>query len=195
MRSTEWKVHKIILSVLVPMVFFGFSAHAADSWAEHSGHLVALAKQIESIENDIHATIEEKHKTEDAKQLKEMIDTIAAKHKSLTGVAKDYEEELNLVRFKFPERAEKLDRKYVHYHVKSIQEMEKETGLDGRLDHAKARVLATFPIPKEPDKPKVADDNTLPKALKERLRHPASQEVSEDISPDDEIPSKLHLEK
>ena len=194
MRSPKWKVLNLLLSVFLPTVFISFSAFATDSWAEHSGRLVALSKQIESIENDIHASVEEKRKTEEPKQLKEIIESIAAKHKSLTDVAKDYEVELNLVRFRFPERAEKLDRKYVHYHIKSIQDMEKEMGLDGRLDHAKVRVLATFPIPKTPETPKAVDDESLPRALKERLRHPASED-SDESADDDELPHKLHLEK
>ena len=189
MRSPKWKVLKLI-SVFLPMVLFSLSSFAFDTWVDHSGRLVGLSKQIETIENDIRAIVEEKHKTEDPKQLKEMIDTIAAKHKSLVDVAKDYEVELNQVRFKFPERAEKLDKKYVHYHIKSIQDMEKEMGLDGRLDHLKTRVLATFPIPQAAEsKP---EGENIPKIFKSKIRNPASEDSDAD---DDELPHKLHLEK
>ena len=62
-------------------------------------------------------------------------------------LVKEYEEERLHVRFKHPDRNDTVERQYARYRLKSLQEMEKETGLDGRLSRIKARVMATFPLP------------------------------------------------
>jgi TolA-binding protein len=152
----------------------------AGPWAEHVARLQGLQKQIESDEKEIHELIERKRGTEEQEQVASIIKELETKYVDLKKTSDEYAEIRMHVRFQHPERSDTVEQKYARYKLKSLKEMESEYGLDGHLDHAKAHVLATFPIP-EKVKP-------APTQLTKSTRLPASQEESE-------IPERIHLIK
>ena len=161
------------------LIFFASAIASARPWAEHTGRLSMMSKQIESKEHEIQSLIQTKRETRDAKKVAELIRQIADQHKAMLKLHKDYEEERQHVRFEHPERNDTLERVYVRHQVRSIEDMESELGLDGRLDRLKARVLAVFPIP---------DHKEEPKFKRTEVRKPASVD-------DEDAPEKIHLVK
>lgn len=119
----------------------------AGNWPEHAAHLSALSKQIEHAEHEIHELIEHKNRLQDPVAIQDALKSLMEKHKELEQLSKEYEEERLHVRFKHPDRNDTVERQYMRYKLKALNEMEKEAGLDGRLSRIKARVMATFPLP------------------------------------------------
>lgn len=152
----------------------------AGTWAEHSGRLGALQKQMDGYESEIKELIDHKRHVNDQKVLKEIVRQIGEKHKSLVESAKTYEDLRQHIRFQHPDKNLTAERQYVRYNVKSIEQMENEIGLDGRLDRIKSRVLATFPVPERT----------------EEERKPASLgKKPTDTTPDEDIPDSVTLRK
>jgi hypothetical protein len=139
-----------------------------------------MSKQIETQEHDIKTLIEHKRHANDTKQLQGIIKEIADKHAALKTLTEDYAKERQHVRFQHPEKNETVERVYTRHEFKTVEDLEREMGLDGRLDRLKARVLATFPIPEKEVKP---ERKVGP------FRLPASKPVDEDA------PDQVHLKK
>jgi hypothetical protein len=187
MRSLNWKAHKrqplaVLAAYLVGLSVFAFADSArAEPWAKHQASLSAQAAKIKSHEEEIKKLIALKKQTHDSTRLKEIVGTLGEQHSSLVDLSKEYEDERLHVRFQHPEKADTADRKYIHYDVRSLEEMESDIGMSGRLDRIKARVLVTFPLldPKPSAASKV--DATA--------RKPASDETENDK------PEQIHLVK
>ncbi len=163
-----------VLSILTAGVA---SSAVAEPWAQHASRLPTLAKKIEDNEKEIKSLIEQKNHTENPSALHDIVRSLAEKHKTLAETSAEYETERLHVRFKHPDRAAVVDRQYVHYKLKTIDELANEVGLDGRLDRLKAKVIATFPTPAPVEKTK-SDTSRKPAAVD-----------------DEDAPERIHLEK
>lgn len=177
MRSRRWKTLKYVAATLFVFVFV--SRAEAGTWAEHAGRLGALQKQMETYESEIKDLIDHKRHANDQKVVKEIVRQIGERHKTLVETAKTYEDMRQHIRFQHPDKNAANDRQYVRYNVKSIEQLENEIGLDGRLDRIKARVLATFPVP----------EHEQEKKAEAKSRKPASEDQDEDT------PDKVMLRK
>ena len=164
--------------VLLAAVFLLPALASADPWSEHAARLPAFAKKLEDLEKETKELLEQKKAAEEPAALRDIIKQLSEKEKAMAEAAKAYESERLHIRFKHPDRADVIERQYVHYKLKSLDELESEIGIDGRLDRLKAKVLATFPLPpKAPDAAKLADK-----------RGPASVE-------NEDAPEIVHLRK
>jgi len=179
MRSRNLTKAKIISAALVVVGGVFVSRAQAGSWNDHATRLATLAKQIQGKEEEIQKLLAEKQKTTDRKRLAEIVMALGQAHGRLEELSKQYEDERRHVRFQHPERNDELERVYVCHRVRTLNEMESEFGLDGRLDRLKARILKTFPIEEE----KKTKNESVP------MREPASQPRDEDA------PEKIHLKK
>lgn len=151
-----------------------------------TGHMVkisTLKHETEDLEAATKHLIEEKREAEGDAQVRTLTLEIAEKYKSLKEAGEKLESETTLVRFHFPEQAATLDRKYVRFKTKSLNDLESEAGIDGRLDRIHRHVIATFPIA-ELEKAKVE----APKINAFFIRKPASLD-------DDNSPEKIVLSK
>lgn len=153
----------------------GFSAHLAK--------MTALQRETEELEEQIKKLVAEKREADDETQVRNMTNEIAQKYKTLTETGKKFEDEANLIRFKFPEQADKLERKYIRFTSKSLKQIEGEVGIDAKLDKIHEQVLATFPVPEIE-----AAKKAPPKISPIFLRKPASVD-------DEDVPEKIVLTK
>lgn len=154
----------------------------ARPWNEHQNHLNAAVRQMQMAEADIHHLIEEKRHTQDQAKIAQIMREIAERHRALEKTSKDYEEERMHVRFEHPERADQLEHQYVRHEMRSLEEMEDDVGIDGRLDRVRALVLMTFPIP---EKKMTQEEKNF------RTRLPASKPET----PSEDTPDKVILAK
>lgn len=148
MRFLRLRGLKQTLLVLLTLTIVGPAAHAGN-WADHVLKVGTYSRQIQALEAEVKELIAQRRHTRDPEQLKSIIDTIAAKHKELEEVADKHEKEWAHMRFRHPEQAEIVKGQYVRYKIKSIQAMESELGMDGKLDRIKQQVMVVFPIPEE----------------------------------------------
>lgn len=171
--------------VLAPVLFILFDAPFARSepWSYHAGRLASLSTQIKGVERSILDMIDQKNKTEDPEQVKDLLESLTSQYGELKRLSKEYEEERLHIRFKHPDRNEAADRQYVRYRLKTLEEMEHAMGLEGRLDRIKARVTVIFPAP-----PRSQPAPEPSKARLDLLRGPASIEESE-------LPERVRLVK
>ena len=175
-QSRSAQVLALLAIVFLLPIFPLFAS--ADPWPEHSARLPAFAKKLEDLEKETKELLEQKKAAEEPAALRDIIKQLSEKEKAMAEAAKAYEAERLHIRFKHPDRADVIERQYVHYKLKSLDELENEIGIDGRLDRLKAKVLATFPLPpKVPDAAKLADK-----------RGPASVE-------NEDAPEIIHLKK
>lgn len=125
-------------------------------WLAIEAKIQELAAKIESKKESIDKLIEEKEKLKDGSaELKEKIQELISEHKALEKMADDYSSQINLLKYRYPERHAKRDRKYDRVEVKSIDEMEQALGVDGKLNRNMARMRNTYDV-QPPKKEKAA---------------------------------------
>lgn len=190
MRSRRWiridtrnsAFTALAVAAVVTAVIAAPHVAQARPWSEHTQSLAAHFRQIEVGEHEMHELLEEKHHSHDPKRVAAIMKQIDETQRAVMRAAREYEEERQHVRFEHPEKNDQLDHTYVRHEVKSIEDMENELGVDARLDRAKARALAKFPIPEKKITAAEAEFRT---------RLPASQPAV----PDEDAPEKVKLVK
>jgi hypothetical protein len=171
----------LLVGVAVIAVLFGAAVSDAQPscrWSDHEARLTSYSARIRGLEKEIADMIALKQKTENSEKVGMFTQQIAFKHSDLDKVVKAYERERLHVRFHHPDRNETTARKYSIQKLKSLEEIERAFGLDGRLDRIKRQVGIVFPAESIVEK-----DGSL-------LRGPASAGES-----DDEKPQRIRLVK
>lgn len=183
MQSRKQILSGVRAILFIALLGFAFVAHAGP-WPEHLAKIQKLKSEIDALEGEIKHMIHEKRGSHVESSVREITEEIAAKYKTLKEASDKLEEETTHIRFKHPEQADQLDRKYARHHLKSIDDLESEVGIDGRLDRIKRRVAETFPTPQQ----KRAEVEG-PRINPFFVRKPASLEE------EDEAPEKIVLKK
>ena len=148
------------VGVVFVLGLFISSTAVAGSFTDDRTKFNAQAREMLNLEAEIHGLIEEKHHTDDHGKLKEIIDNIADRYRELSKLAEEHDKLSVHIRFKYPEQADKIEGlRYSRSKLQTLEQMESEVGIDGRLDRVKAKVLATFPAPEiekpAPPEPKI----------------------------------------
>lgn len=138
-----------VVALLFLMFVSGRPAFAQSnhSYTEDQTKLQGHMREIEELRERIHHLVAEKKHADEKSEVKMLVDQIAEAYKRLKKVNHDHEALWLHIRFKHPEQASSLEKKYTRFKLKSLEDMEAEVGIDGRLDRIKAKVLATFPAP------------------------------------------------
>jgi hypothetical protein len=135
-----------ILRVVLISLFILSTAQAQESneankkvdklppWTEIQNRLAQIESRMKMKNDAIAKLIEEKQKLPgNSPRVKEVINSMISEHKELQKLASDYEKEKTILNFRYPEKAAKAGRKYGPVEVKTLEEMETEMGIDGRL--------------------------------------------------------------
>lgn len=117
----------------------------AGAWPEHVAKLSKLKGEVDALESEVKHMIHEKRESHVESEVRELTLSIAKQYKKLQEVSKELEDETAHIRFKHPEQAETLERKYSRFKLKSLDDLASESGIDGRLDRIKRKVAQTFP--------------------------------------------------
>lgn len=129
-------------------------------WLAIEAKIQELAAKIESKKESINKMLEEKEKLKDnSPELKDKIKDIISEHKALEKMADDYSSQINLLKYRYPERHAKRDRKYDRIDIKSVEDMEQALGIDGKLNRNMVRMRTTYDVP-APVKEKPATSST-----------------------------------
>lgn len=151
-------------------------------WVEAENKVQELSSRIASKRSQIENLIAEKqHVDENSPQVKVIVTSLLKEHKELSGLVEDYEKNLNLLKYRFPERSAKTNRLYQKIEMQSLDEIENEMGIDGKLSRnlqrmrqhygtqapSKARVPSSVNQKKESQKlPEGSIENPAPIIIK-----------------------------
>lgn len=102
----------------------------------------------------------------------DVLELINSTHKEFLDNRDKYNSELRDVTYRFPSRGQEIQRKYRPYRPKTVEQIEKELGLDGQLSDLKNKVQEKYHVfnPKK--------EVVVPEPLPES-RQPASEPSSE----------------
>ena len=118
-------------------------------YSEHESRLTSLTAKIRSYESEVSELIELKHHTETSEKVRVVTQQITFKHRDLSRAVHEYETLRLHVRFQHPDQGSEEQREYPRQSLKSLEELDRVFGLDGRLDRIKASVVKVFPAPRE----------------------------------------------
>ncbi len=114
-------------------------------WVELENKTQELQSKIRSKQGNINALIIQKNQLpENSSELKNVIKDIVKEHKELRKFAEDYDKNINLLKYRFPERNGKLGHNYDRIEVKSVDVMEESLGVDGKLSRNLKRMRKHF---------------------------------------------------
>lgn len=130
---------KVLKSFLFIVFALGSFKALASSWEYHDQSLKSYAIRINNLQDEIHDTIVKKNNETNLKKKEEYLEEIKRKYADLRGMHKDFLKEMEHVRYEHPERGDKVERKYVHLKVKTLEELENDNTLDGQLSRIKRK--------------------------------------------------------
>jgi TolA-binding protein len=119
----------------------------ADSmpWLGIEAKIQELASRIESKKESLTKLLEEKEKLKDnSPELKDKIQEIISEHKELSKLGEEYSAQLNLLKYRYPERHAKRDAKKDQVEIKSVEDMEQAVGVDGKLNRNMSHMRTAY---------------------------------------------------
>ncbi len=139
-------------------------------WVMIEAQIATLESKIGAKEESIKKIIEEKKKiSDDSPKAKEMVDLLVSEHNEMKKYVSDYEKQRTLLKFRFPERGIKADRKYQRKEMKSLEAMEDEFSLEGKLNKNIRKMRKQFPKANQVAQPEGEED----------VRKPSSESIDE----------------
>lgn len=167
----------------------GGSGKGADrEWAKRTSKLNIQETKIKDLTHLLQKLIQEKNQKHEVAGEKghtpQTLEQISTSYKQLTDIIKTYNADRAELKYRFPEEGALIERRYVPLREQSLEQIEKEIGLNGELTRTKKKIdkkYATFiddgvkPIPQ---KKKFEVESTLrekPKPGEESQRLKLSQ--------------------
>jgi hypothetical protein len=124
-------------------------------WVEVENQIQELYSKIKMKESTILHLLEEKdHMPDNSPLLHQAVKEIVQEHRELRHLVEEYDKKVSILKYRFPERNSKQLRTYDRVEVKSIDDMEKALGIDGKLSRNMKRMRNTY----EPESKPVAQE-------------------------------------
>jgi hypothetical protein len=103
-------------------------------WLEVENKIQEYYSKIKSKESIVKELLEEKdHLPNNSPQLQHVVKQVVVEHKEMRRLIEEYQKQVSILKYRFPERNAKNARSYERFEVKSIDEMEAAIGIDGKL--------------------------------------------------------------
>ncbi|MGZ5279917.1 MAG: hypothetical protein ACXWC9_08245 [Pseudobdellovibrionaceae bacterium] len=121
-------------------------------WLEVENKIQELYSKIKSKEELVLHLLEEKdHLPNNSPQLQQTVRDIVLAHKELRRLVEDYQKNLSILKYRFPERNAKHERNYQRFEVKSIDDMEQALGIDGKLSRNMKKMRGQYGVEAVPE--------------------------------------------
>ncbi len=145
--KVKWTTDQMIKVILVFCIFFcGFKSYS-NEWDRHETSLKDHSIKINNYQDDIHELIVKKKAEPDPKVRENLLEEIKKKYFELTTAHKEMLKEIEHVRFEHPEKGDRADRKYRHIRIKTLEELEGDSTLDGQLSKIKKKAEDRYQRP------------------------------------------------
>lgn len=104
-----------------------------------------LAAKIKTKKSFLQIMFEDKNKLKDnSPELKAKVQDIVKEHAELRRLSEDYEKQLNILKYRFPERNTKAKKKHEKIEIKSVIEMEQAMTVDGKLNRNMRKLRSQY---------------------------------------------------
>ena len=114
-------------------------------WVDVENKIQELSAKVKSKESNIEKLLEEKnHLDNDSPELKTAMKEVLKEHAEMRKLAEEYDRNVSLLKYRFPERNAKAGRKYDRIEVKSVDEIEQAMSVDGKLNRNMKRMRSQF---------------------------------------------------
>ncbi len=141
--------------------------------------LMGLKTKIKAKKDNLKKLVTEKQGLKDEKKSLEIFNEMKSEYKEMQVSIKDYDEQIALLHYRYPEKGLSKERKYERIELKTLDEMEKEFSLQGKIKKTLARVRQQFPDKKTSSKNSKevqSEPLFLPKA---KIQDPSRDSVTE----------------
>ncbi|AHI04702.1 hypothetical protein BDW_00960 [Bdellovibrio bacteriovorus W] len=134
-----------------PFIFFASLAMAQvkgageDTYAVVQARVQGLEAKVRSTEAEIQKLIQDKHSSKNAEHTNDVIRNMMSLHKQLDGQIKEYEQQRNLLRYRYPEKNKADVRQYERIELRSLEEMESRMTLGSAVDKTLKTVRKQYP--------------------------------------------------
>lgn len=153
------KARTLLRGALAGVLVAGAPAFAAEEakksaelpeWVQVQSTIAALRGKINSQKTSIDGLIKAKQKEKDPKKLLEIVNTLTKEHKDHRKTIEEYNKEINLLKYRFPEVGLKGKEKYERMQLKSLEDMETEMTLEGQINKAVGKMRSQYGTEKAP---------------------------------------------
>jgi hypothetical protein len=118
-------------------------------WVDVEMKINAIASKMQVRKENLAKLVEEKHKLPaNSPKIKETVDEMVQTHKELESLTQDYNQQVTLYKYRFPERGAKEHRNYERTQVKPLDQMEKELSIDDRLHRNMKTIRSQYGVEK-----------------------------------------------
>ncbi len=123
---------------------------APPPWLEVETRISNLDTQMKMKQANIKKLFDDKnHLPNGSPQLKQTISELVAEHKELKRISEELEKQKIILKYRFPERSLKVERTYKKQDLKSLEEMEKQLGIEGQLDRSVSVLRKHYATPEK----------------------------------------------
>ena len=155
-------------------------------WAKRTSKLNIHESKIKDLTKKLQAMIQNKNSNskmiDEKGQPVDLISQIAASHKELKDTVGMYNKEKDELKYRYPEEGQLIERRYVPLRPQSLEQIEKEIGIDAELSKTKIKIdkkYATF-----------VGDTVVPPP---KIEKPES--TLKETKPNPQAPERLKLKK
>ncbi len=134
--------------------------------------VASLSAKIKAKNDSIKDLLKQKSVERDSEKLSEIIKLVQQEHRDLEKTTREYNAQLGILQYRFPERGLSLGRRYQRLNTKSLDDMEKTLGLEAHLKKSREKAKTVYGVK---DKPAVRKDKSMKKdaTAEENLLQPA----------------------
>ena len=121
--------------------------------------LVGTAGKVAGKEASVISLIKQKKTETDPAKVAETIKFLQQEHNELKKLIKEYDSQLTVLKYRFPERGSSYDRKYKRFSSKSLEQMEQSVGVEKHLYDSRIKVKKVYGVDTQ-DKDKKPQNGT-----------------------------------
>ena len=114
--------------------------------------VAGLAAKIKAKSDSVELLLKQKTEEKDPEKLTEIVKLVQQEHRELQSLTKEYNTQLGVLQYRFPERGMTQTRRYQRMSTRSLEDMEKSLGLESHLKKSRDKVKKVYGIEDKPVK-------------------------------------------
>ncbi len=137
---------RVIKVLFIGLTIFGNLPAVAseETYAVVQARVQGLEAKVRASEAEIQKLILEKQKTKDPEKVSEIIRTMLTLHKELGTQVKEYDQQRNLLKYRYPEKGLTDVREYERIEVKSLEDFESQVSLSASVHRTMDKVRMQY---------------------------------------------------
>ncbi len=145
---------------------------ASKELTEVEKQVSTLGAKVKAKNDSIENLLKQKSVEQDPDKLSEIVKLVQQEHRDLEKLTQEYNIQLSILQYRFPERGLKAGRRYQRLNTKSLDEMEKTMGLESHLKKSREKIKKVYGIQEK--KPTFSKDKKKILIEEESLLQPAT---------------------